>query len=121
MQEYIKVLKISSGEEIIGTIVTGTVHSGNISLTNIKSPLQVNRQLTPDGKLMVLLFPWVQTYTENEVISINNRFIIYEIDANSDMKKRYTEALVRMANPQPMGNIVLPPPGTQIPPRKIVQ
>ena len=96
MTESLRVLKLSNGESIIGSIL------GSDELADFNNPIQISYPLkmliiprmTKNGPTEALsLSPWVHPMTEEEYIDINPENVVMSARASVGLKRYYKHCI----------------------------
>ncbi|SVB36924.1 uncharacterized protein METZ01_LOCUS189778 [marine metagenome] len=94
--ENIKILKLSNGESIIGSIMHECAHR-----VDVKLPLKMDliSHMTPNGIAESLnLSRWMQPFCEEEKFSVNYEHVILVAEASEGLCKYYAHVLKRIDN-----------------------
>ena len=85
MQNELRILKLSTGEEIVGNI---TERSGD--LISIENPCVLGIGMGPNGKASLQMQPML-IFSEQKVVELQLNHVIYNISVAQEIQNRYNE------------------------------
>ena len=85
MQNKLRILKLSTGEEIVGNI---TERSGD--LISIENPCVLGIAMGPNGKASLQMQPML-IFSEQKKVDINRANIIYDVSVAPEIENKYNE------------------------------
>jgi hypothetical protein len=85
MQNELRILKLSTGEEIVGNI---TVRSGE--LISIENPCVLGIGMGPNGKASLQMQPML-IFSEQKKVDILRSNIIYDVSVAPEIENKYNE------------------------------
>ena len=85
MQGELRILKLSTGEEIVGNIVERTVIA-----VSIENPCLLGIAMGPNGKASLQMQPLL-IFSEQKVEEFNPNHIIYNVTVAQEIKNKYNE------------------------------
>ena len=85
MQGELRILKLTTGEEIVGTVL-----SRNGVAVNIENPCLLGIAMGPNGKANLQMQPML-IFSEDKRVDINRGNIIYEVSVAPEIENKYNE------------------------------
>ena len=85
MQNELRILKLSTGEEIVGNI-TERING----LISIENPCLLAIAMGPNGKASLQMQPML-IFSEQKVVEFNPNHIIYNVTVAQEIKNKYNE------------------------------
>ena len=85
MQNELRILKLSTGEEVVGNI---TERSGD--LISIENPCVLGIAMGPNGKASLQMQPML-IFSEQKVVELQLNHVIYNISVAQEIQNRYNE------------------------------
>jgi len=85
MQGELRILKLATGEEIVGNVV-----EKNGIAYRIENPCVLGIMMGPNGKANLQMQPML-IFSEQKVVELNRSFIVYDVTVAIEIQNKYNE------------------------------
>lgn len=85
MQGELRILKLTTGEEIVGNLV-----EKNGTVFRIENPCLLGIAMGPNGKANLQMQPML-LFSEQKVVELNRDHVIYDVSVANEIQNKYNE------------------------------